>query len=80
LRSAVEREVFYDRADCDAAAHELADGVAHVLIDTSGAIDPANHQDVTSPKLVKEPSALKYRVERSEATSYREKKGRFEAV
>jgi hypothetical protein len=76
LRSAVEREVIYDRADCDAAAHELADGVAHVLIDTSGAIDPANHQDVTSPKLVKEPSAL----ERSEAMSYWEKKGRFEAV
>jgi hypothetical protein len=49
-------------------------------MDTSGAIDPANHQDVTSPKLVKEPSALKYRVERSEAMSYREEEGRLEAV
>jgi hypothetical protein len=60
--------------------YELANGVAHVLMDTNGAIDPANHQDVTSPELVKEPSALKYRVERSKSMSYWEKKGRFKAI
>jgi hypothetical protein len=55
--------LFDDRVGYDASAHELA----------AGAINPANHQDVTSPQLVKEPPALKYRLERGDATSYREK-------
>jgi catalase (peroxidase I) len=50
-----------------------SDGVAHVLIDTAGAIDPENHQNVTSPKAVNEPPALKYCVERSDAMSYWER-------
>jgi hypothetical protein len=66
-------KLFDDRVDYDALAHKLADGVAHVLIITAWAIDPGDHQHVTSPKLVKEPPPLKYRAERSDAMAYRKK-------
>lgn len=47
---AVEREVVDDAPDYDAAAHELADGVANVVLVATHTVNPAHDQHVTGPE------------------------------
>jgi hypothetical protein len=51
-RGAVERHAVDYGADDDAAAHELSDGVAHVLVISPKSVDPSDNEHVTGPELV----------------------------
>ena len=55
---AVEGEVVDHRSDHHAPPHELADGVAHVLIISPEAINPTDHKDVTGPQLIEQAATL----------------------
>ena len=58
LGGPVEGHAVDDGADDDAAPHELADGVAHILIVAAKAVHPAHYQRVACPQHVIEPFAL----------------------
>src|SRR5712671_2844148 len=55
---AIEGEVVDHRADHHASPHELADGVAYVLIIAAEAINPTDHKHVTGPQLVEQAATL----------------------
>jgi hypothetical protein len=54
----VERDAVDHRADDDAASHELANGVADVLVVPAKAIHPANDKGVASAEQVEQAAAL----------------------
>src|SRR5258707_2850030 len=54
----IEGEVVDHRADNDASPHELADGVAYVLIIAAQAINPTDHEHIAGPQLVEEAATL----------------------
>ena len=58
LGRAVESEVVDHCPDHDAAPHEVADGVAHVLVVPAETVHPADHERVASAQLIVEPAAL----------------------
>ena len=54
----IEGEVVDHRPDHHASPHELADGVAHILVVPAKAIDPTDDKHVTGPQLVEQAATL----------------------
>jgi hypothetical protein len=52
FRCAIEDEVVDDVADDDVAAHELADGIAKVLVISAEPFHPREHENVASTKAI----------------------------
>ena len=59
LGGAVEDQAVDDRADDDAAAHQLTDGVGHVLVVAAKPVDPPDHKYVAAPEHVEEATPLR---------------------
>src|SRR5262249_51940028 len=55
---AIEGEVINHCADHHATPHELADGVAHVLIISAKPINPTHDKHITGPQLVEQAATL----------------------
>jgi hypothetical protein len=58
LGGSVKRNAVDHRSDHDAPLHELANGLANVLVVAAKAINPANHQRVARPQYVEQPPSL----------------------
>ena len=56
---AVERHCVDDGADDDTTSHELADGVANVVIVAAESVDPPHNERVTGPELVEQPTPFR---------------------